>query len=240
MAPPASTNQGVLFASGLTAPLAGNPGSQLVLPADGTPGYQTGCIFQVTNGAGGATAYINQGTYAACDFDAIVTTGPDEPSPVIADLNGNIGAIKGTSLAIGASGSEVALTATIAQLNALAAIPVSLGSTTSFVVGTAAPSVTLIAANASKNRGVLVVVHIDAAFTNATGVQPTLTVGDVSNPTKAFAALTFVSATLGQVFVTGFANATIANTNNIVATWTAGTLTATGAATVTVIALPNS
>ena len=59
MDPPAITNQGQLFSSGLN------------VPADGVEGYQTGCIFQKTNGGAGTSLYVNEGTYLAADFDAV-------------------------------------------------------------------------------------------------------------------------------------------------------------------------
>jgi hypothetical protein len=276
MAPPLSTNQGVLSASGL------------IVPVDGTAGYQTGCIFQHTDGGDGTSLYVNEGTYLSCDFDAVSTpeggavslsglsdvgtightlgdilvadgSKYQEVAPssltllsatpgtmtaskaVIPNAQSNIGAVKATSLAIGTSGAEVAITATPAQINSLASanaiISAGLGSTTSFVKGTA-QTPTLIAANATKDRGVLVVVSIDTTFANGDGAQPTLTVGDDSNATKAFASSKFTGATAGSVYVIGFANT---STNKIVAAWTAGTgTTETGGATVTVIALPNS
>jgi len=49
-------NRGLLFASGST------------VPEDGTDGYQTGCIFQHTDGIKGETVYINNGSVTACDF----------------------------------------------------------------------------------------------------------------------------------------------------------------------------
>jgi hypothetical protein len=59
MQPPASTNQGLLFASGLAK------------PDDGTKGYQTGCLFQNTAGGAGTAAYINTGDYSSCLFVAV-------------------------------------------------------------------------------------------------------------------------------------------------------------------------
>lgn len=39
-------------------------------PADGTAGFSKGCIF-IDTAAG--VAYVNEGSYASCDFDAIQT-----------------------------------------------------------------------------------------------------------------------------------------------------------------------
>lgn len=57
--PPSATDAGFLLASGTT------------VPADGTAGYQTGCLFQHTDGGDGTALYVNEGTLASCDFNAI-------------------------------------------------------------------------------------------------------------------------------------------------------------------------
>jgi hypothetical protein len=49
----------LLFASGTT------------VPTDGTAGYETGCIFQHTDGAAGTSFYINEGTATASAFAAV-------------------------------------------------------------------------------------------------------------------------------------------------------------------------
>jgi hypothetical protein len=57
---PVTADAGYLFASGAT------------VPTDATAGYQKGCIFQHTDGTGaGDVFYINEGTVASCDFNAI-------------------------------------------------------------------------------------------------------------------------------------------------------------------------
>lgn len=56
---PETRPEGYLFAHGPT------------VPTDGTPGYATGCLFQHTDGGAGTALYVNEGTVAACDFDAV-------------------------------------------------------------------------------------------------------------------------------------------------------------------------
>jgi hypothetical protein len=56
---PSEEDAGLLMASGKT------------VPADGTAGYQTGCLFQHTDGGAGTALYVNEGTAASCDFDAV-------------------------------------------------------------------------------------------------------------------------------------------------------------------------
>lgn len=63
-----SSAAGYLFASGST------------VPTDATSGYQPGCIFQHTDGSAGGVLYVNDGTYASCDFN------PVQPNAVTGDV----------------------------------------------------------------------------------------------------------------------------------------------------------
>ena len=56
---PVNGLEGYLMASGDT------------VPTDGESGFATGCYFAHTDGGNGTAAYINEGTYASCDFNAI-------------------------------------------------------------------------------------------------------------------------------------------------------------------------
>ncbi|KKL14437.1 hypothetical protein LCGC14_2515700, partial [marine sediment metagenome] len=51
-------NRGLLFASGTVVPSS-------------VDGYQTGCIFQQTDGGAGAALYVNEGSVTSCTFNAI-------------------------------------------------------------------------------------------------------------------------------------------------------------------------
>ena len=57
--PPSVEVTGKLFAHGTT------------VPVDGTAGYETGCLFQHTDGGDGTALYVNEGTVTACDFNAV-------------------------------------------------------------------------------------------------------------------------------------------------------------------------
>jgi hypothetical protein len=61
--PPVQADRGLLSSSGAT------------VPTDGTDGYQTGCIFQHTDGGAGTALYINEGSLTSCDFNAVETPG---------------------------------------------------------------------------------------------------------------------------------------------------------------------
>ena len=54
-------NRGFLFASGTT------------VPTDETDGYQAGCTFQKTDGSGGTTLYVNEGSVTSSDFNAVAS-----------------------------------------------------------------------------------------------------------------------------------------------------------------------
>ncbi len=58
--PPIQANEGLLLASGGT------------VPTDGDAGYQTGCLFQHTDGGDATALYVNEGTVAACTFKAVI------------------------------------------------------------------------------------------------------------------------------------------------------------------------
>lgn len=68
---------GTLLASGKT------------VPADAGVGYAPGCLFIHADGSAGDTVYINNGTRASCDFDAVPTAGTTGAADIgIADSGG--------------------------------------------------------------------------------------------------------------------------------------------------------
>ena len=196
------------------------------------------------------TGYVAESTAALTLAQVDVLNGATAGTQVankavIADANVNIGVVKATSLYIGASSSEVQVTATPAQLNTLAGaigglttvMSAGLGGSASYLK-TDSGTKTLVAANASKGRGALVVVHIDETFANgSTGAQPTMAIGEDDTISKAAATIAFTNAAAGAIFVFGFTNLV---TKKIIATLTAATNDATGGATITVISIPNS
>ncbi len=58
MTPPAVEPRGLLFSSGITVPSSAD-------------GYQTGCIFQHTDGSAGTVLYVNEGSVTSSDFQPI-------------------------------------------------------------------------------------------------------------------------------------------------------------------------
>jgi len=57
--PPSNAVTGLLIAHGDT------------VPADASTGYETGCLFQHTDGGDGTALYVNEGTVASADFNAV-------------------------------------------------------------------------------------------------------------------------------------------------------------------------
>ncbi|MCP4900042.1 MAG: hypothetical protein GY906_23990 [bacterium] len=108
MTPPVIANRGLLFSSGAT------------VPTDGTDGYQTGCIFQHTDGSAETAFYINEGSITSCDFNAVVPAGSAE----LSDLS-DVGTLAYTAgkvlVADGDSYEEVAVSshATLSSAGAL-------------------------------------------------------------------------------------------------------------------------
>jgi hypothetical protein len=43
----------------------------LVVPSDATRGYAPGCTFHHLDGGDGTAFYVNEGTFASCDFNAV-------------------------------------------------------------------------------------------------------------------------------------------------------------------------
>lgn len=41
------------------------------VPADAATGYATGCLFRHTDGGAGTSLYVNEGTKASADFNAV-------------------------------------------------------------------------------------------------------------------------------------------------------------------------
>jgi hypothetical protein len=79
MSPPINT-RGLLFASGPT------------VPANGTDGYQPGCLFLHTDGSAGGVLYVNEGSVTLCDFNAVASG-----TALVLDGSGTTGiAVSGT------------------------------------------------------------------------------------------------------------------------------------------------
>ena len=103
MQPPIVDNRGLLSVSGAT------------VPTDGTDGYQTGCIFQHTDGTAGTALYVNEGSVTSCDFNAIET--PGGATLTIADLADVADAFATRLLETGTYSSEASKGVTLSSTN---------------------------------------------------------------------------------------------------------------------------
>ena len=91
MNPPVYQNPGLLFASGVAAPPSG-------------AGYQTGCLYQHTDGTTSTAMYVNEGTYAVASW-VPVGTSTQTGNITIAGTLGVAGAVtlnKASSIRLGA------------------------------------------------------------------------------------------------------------------------------------------
>ena len=94
--PPVYQNAGLLFGSGDT------------VPVDGAVGWQTGAIFQHTDGTESTAIYVNEGTYTACDFDPMGTT-TQSGNWSIGSLTASTSATIGTTLLVSGATTLAAL-----------------------------------------------------------------------------------------------------------------------------------
>jgi hypothetical protein len=201
--------------------------------------------------------YVNEGTLASCDFNAVAaltaaqeallgaTAGTATASKaVILNAASHIDAVKTTALSLGASGSATLVTATAAQLNALASssagiaavLAGGLGGSTA-VLKTTAATTTVVAAHATKDRACLVVVNVNETYAIGTGTLPTVKIGEDDTVEKCMAATVLDTEAAGTVLVYAFTNTA---TKKIIVTSTAAVGNSTGGCTVTVIAIPTT
>lgn len=72
-----------------------------IVPTSGT-GYASGCIFIQSDGSKGTTLYINEGTNAACDFNAILSEDvySNQFTAKVSLTNANIKALRATPITL--------------------------------------------------------------------------------------------------------------------------------------------
>lgn len=114
MKPPQISNTGLLFSSGIT------------VPTDATAGFQTGCIFQHTDGGAETALYVNEGSNTSCAFKALAAAATTELSD-LSDVGTTVYTAGMLLVADGDSFEEVAVSshATLAASGALTLATVS-------------------------------------------------------------------------------------------------------------------
>jgi hypothetical protein len=257
---------GVEIFTGAGAPSNGTTGAGLAGPGSLYIDYTNKKLYQNTNTQASPT-WQSVGDVAAAEItlpegNILLGNNAGVASAVSAKSSGYIPVGNGTTLVpVAVSGAHLLaangalshaagqiVNADISPTAAIAAskmagyadlagiIAAGLGNSASYVK-TDAGAKTLLALNATKARGVIVVVRIDETFATGDTSQLILKVGETDDDGKGFASGVFTNAAAGSVFVTGFLNT--AN-KAIIATLTAAAGTGTGAASVTILALPNS
>ena len=159
-------------------------------------------------------------------------------------MSGDVTMTKGGVTAIGAN---KVLTAMIADANVTnaklangaglgAIVTAGLGNSVSYTKATDGTQ-TILADNATKDRGVLVVAVVDEVFADGNGGQTVIEIGEEDAIDKCFDHTVLASASAGAVFCKGFLNTA---GKDIIATVSKATGTGTGGASFAVLALPNS
>lgn len=156
-------------------------------------------------------------------------------TPAAYAMSGDVTMTKTGATTIGAAKVTSAMLANGAGLAAV--ITAGLGNSVSYVK-TDDGTKTILADNATKDRGVLVVAVVDEVFADGDGGQPVIEIGEEATIDKGFDHTILASAAKGAVFCRGFVNSA---GKDIIATVSKATgSTSTGAASFAVLALPNS
>lgn len=187
------------------------------------------------------------GDVTALDISAegamVLGQGAGETAAAYA-MSGDVTMTKGGVTAIGAN---KVLTAMIADANVTnaklangaglgAIVTAGLGNSVSYTKATDGTQ-TILADNATKDRGVLVVAVVDEVFADGDGGQTVIEIGEEDTIDKCFDHTVLASASAGAVFCKGFLNTA---GKDIIATVSKATGTGTGGASFAVLALPNS
>lgn len=202
------------------------PNRKLTIPSGSTLELASGSIAtfadEILNGADVAIA------------DGKILIGDAGGAGAAKTPSGDVTMTREGVTAIGSAKVTSAMLASGAGVAAL--VTAGLGNSATYIK-TDTGTKTLLAANSTKDRGVLVLVHIDETFATGDTSQLILKIGEADTIEKAAAAAVFTDAAAGANFVFGFVNT---STKAILATLTAAVGTGTGGASITVLALPNS
>lgn len=136
--------------------------------------------------------------------------------------------------AIGAGKVTNAMLANGAGVGAL--LTAGLGGSLS-VTKTSAATETIVAANATKDRAVIVLVIVDETYDIGTGTLPTVKIGEDDTIEKAMAATVLDTEAAGTVLAFAFTNTA---TKKIIATTTAAVGDATGGCSIIALAIPTT
>ena len=196
--------------------------------------FKSGATLEVESGA---TVTMGDGIQAPGDIavaSAKVIVGNASNVGAAVDMSGDVTISNAGVTAIGASKVTGAMWA---QGSGVAAIlAAGLGGSVS-VTKTSAATATVVAAHATKDRAVIVVVTVDETYAIGTGTLPTVKIGEDSTVEKCMAATVLDTEAAGTVLVFAFTNLA---TKKIIVTTTAAVGNATGGCSVAVIAIPTT
>jgi hypothetical protein len=149
-------------------------------------------------------------------------------------LTGDVTITNAGATAIGAGKVTNAMLASGAGVGAL--LTAGLGGSIA-VTKTSAATTTIVAANATKDRAVIVLVVVDETYAIGTGTLPTVKIGEDDTIEKAMAATVLDTEAAGAVLAFAFTNTA---TKKIIATTTAAVGNATGGCSIIVLAIPTT
>lgn len=152
--------------------------------------------------------------------------------PVAALVGGASPVINGTNIVAG----TIPAAALVNGAGIAAMVAAGLGNSANYPKTDVATN-TLVAANATKDRGVIVMLIVTETYAAGTGTAPTVKVGEDTAIEAGIAAATVANKTAGTILCSGFLNT---STRKIIVTTTAAVGNGTGACTVVALALPNS
>jgi len=239
----------ILIGNGTTAAAKTTSGDAKIAN-DGSITIQAKAVENTMIAAAAGTVLVGtktSGDVTALDISAegamALGQGTGETAAAYA-MSGDVTMTKGGVTAIGAN---KVLTAMIADANVTnaklangaglgAIVTAGLGNSVSYTKATDGTQ-TILADNATKDRGVLVVAVVDEAFANGDGVQTVIEIGEEDTIDKGFDHTVLAGASAGAIFCRGFVNTA---GKDIIATVSKATGTGTGGASFAVLALPNS
>ena len=210
-------------------------GKVLIGGADGAGAEQT-LTGDVTVTNAGVTAIgakkVTAGMTAIADGKVLI--GGADGAGAEQTLTGDVTVTNAGVTAIGAGKVTNAMLANGAGVGAL--LTAGLGGSLS-VTKTSAATDTIVAANATKDRAVIVLVIVDETYAIGTGTLPTVKIGEDDAIEKAMAATVLDTEAAGTVLAFAFTNTA---TKKIIATTTAAEGDATGGCSIIVLALPTT
>jgi len=229
----------ILIGNGTTATAKTTSGDAKIAN-DGLITIQAKAVKNTMIAAAAGTVLVGtktSGDVTALDTSAegaiVIGQGAGETCAAAA-LTGDVTMTKGGVTAIGAGKVTSAMLANGAGVAAL--LSAGLGGSVSYTKATDGTQ-TILADNATKDRGVLVVAVVDEAFADGDGGQTVIKIGEEDTIDKGFDHTVLAGASAGAIFCRGFVNTA---GKDIIATVIKATGTGTGGASFAVLALPNS